>query len=47
VLALRGCIYCALKKWELMQTVAKVLAQREPDHVQWTVSWAYETGRAD
>src|SRR5260221_7029253 len=45
VLALRVRVYAALEKWELMQTVAKVLAQREPDNVQWTASWAYATWR--
>lgn len=47
VLALRVKIYRALKKWELMQTVAKRLALFDPDNVQWTVSWAYATRRAD
>jgi hypothetical protein len=30
-----------------MQTVSRTLAQRDPDSVQWTVSWAYATRRAD
>ena len=47
VLALRVKIYSALKKWELMQTVAKRLALIDPENVQWTVSWAYATRRAD
>ena len=47
VLALRVQIYSALKKWELMQTVARSLALRDPDNVQWTVLWAYATRRAD
>jgi tetratricopeptide (TPR) repeat protein len=47
VLALRVKIYRALKKWELMQSVAKRLALIEPDTPQWTVSWAYATRRAD
>lgn len=47
VLALRVKIYSALKKWELMQAVAKRLAMIEPEKVQWTVSWAYATRRAD
>jgi tetratricopeptide (TPR) repeat protein len=47
VLALRVKIYCALKKWELMQTVARRLTLVESDEPQWTVSWAYATRRAD
>jgi len=46
VLALRVRIYSALKKWEMMLTVAKVLALRDPHCVQWAVSWAYATRRA-
>ena len=40
-------IYGALKKWELMQTVAKKLAQYDPDKAEWTADWAYATRRAD
>jgi len=47
VLEVRVQIYRALKKWELMQTVAKTLAIHDPDEPQWTVSWAYATRRAD
>ena len=47
VLALRVKIYSALKKWELMQAVAKRLALIDPENIQWTVSWAYATRRAD
>jgi tetratricopeptide (TPR) repeat protein len=47
VLAIRVKIYRVLKKWELMQTVAQILAVNEPEHVQWTVDWAYATRRAD
>ena len=47
VLAVRVKIYSALKKWELMQTMAKRLALIEPDGPQWTVSWTYATRRAD
>jgi hypothetical protein len=36
-----------MKKWVLTQTVAKVLALRDPDEPQWTVSWAYATRRVD
>ena len=47
VLALRVQIYSALKKWELMQVVARVLALRDPDNVGWTVNWADATRRAE
>src|SRR5687767_6462607 len=47
VLAVRIQIYSALKKWELMQTVAKRLALYDPDDPQWTVSWAYAARRTD
>ena len=47
VLEVRVRIYGALKKWELMQVVAKALAIHDPDKPQWTVSWAYATRRAD
>src|SRR5262245_20024192 len=47
VLALRVAIYRGLEKWELMQEIAKRLAKFQPDHVQWTMSLAYATRRAD
>jgi tetratricopeptide (TPR) repeat protein len=47
VLAIRVYIYSALKRWELMQTVAKKLAQHDPDNPAWSVSWAYATRRVD
>ena len=47
ILEVRMHIFCALKKWELMRTVAKELALSDPENVQWTVSWAYATRRAD
>lgn len=46
VLAVRVGIYQALEKWELMQTVARKLAQYAQDEPQWTISWAYATRRA-
>ena len=46
VLAVRLAIYRGLKKWELMQQIAKRLKQFEPDNVQWTISLAYATRRA-
>ena len=47
VLALRIAIYRGLKKWELMQEIAKRLADFQPDDIQWTISLAYATRRAD
>src|SRR5690242_20372578 len=47
VLAVRLAIYRGLKKWELMQEIAKRLKEFEPDNVQWTISLAYATRRAD
>jgi tetratricopeptide (TPR) repeat protein len=47
VLALRIAIYSGLEKWELMQQIAKRLADFQPDHIQWTISLAYATRRAN
>jgi tetratricopeptide (TPR) repeat protein len=41
----RLAIYHGLKKWELMQEIAKRLKEFEPDNVQWTISLAYATRR--
>jgi tetratricopeptide (TPR) repeat protein len=46
VLTVRLAIYSGLKKWELMQQIAKRLKEFEPDNVQWTISLAYATRRA-
>jgi tetratricopeptide (TPR) repeat protein len=46
VLAVRLAIYRGLKKWELMQQVAKRLKEFQPHNVQWTISLAYATRRA-
>src|SRR5207249_5382445 len=46
VLAVRLAIYRGLKKWELMQQIAKRLKEFLPDNVQWTISLAYATRRA-
>ena len=46
VLAVRLAIYRGLKKWELMQQIAKRLKEFEPDNVRWTISLAYATRRA-
>jgi hypothetical protein len=42
----RLAIYRGLKKWELMQQIAKRLKEFEPDNIQWTISLAYATRRA-
>jgi tetratricopeptide (TPR) repeat protein len=47
VLALRIEIYRGLAKWELMQAIAKRLAEFQPDDVQWTISLAYATRRVE
>jgi tetratricopeptide (TPR) repeat protein len=46
VLAVRLAIYRGLKKWELMQQIAKRLKEFQPNNVQWTISLAYATRRA-
>ena len=46
VLAVRVAIYRGLRKWELMQQIAKRLKEFQPDNVQWTISLAYATRRA-
>jgi tetratricopeptide (TPR) repeat protein len=47
VLAVRIAVYHGLKKWELMQEVAKRLAEFQPNDIQWTISLAYATRRID
>src|SRR5215475_16101296 len=47
VLAVRIAVYQGLKKWELMREVSKRLAKFQPNDIQWTVSLAYATRRAD
>jgi len=47
VLALRIAIYHGLEKWELMQEIAKRLVDFQPDDIEWTISLAYATRRAD
>jgi len=37
VLALRIAIYRGLEKWELMQEIAKRLADLQPGDIQWTI----------
>jgi tetratricopeptide (TPR) repeat protein len=40
VLVVRIQVYRHLKKWELMETVAKRLAHSNQDCIEWTVLWA-------
>jgi len=47
VLALRIAIYRGLENWELMQEIARRLTDFQPDDIQWTISLAYATRRAD
>jgi tetratricopeptide (TPR) repeat protein len=47
VLAVRIAIYQGLKKWDSMREITKRLADFEPDDVDWTISLAYATRRAD
>src|SRR2546427_746855 len=47
VLALRVEIYRGLEKWDLMQEVAQRLHEFSPKDLQWVVSYAYATRRAD
>jgi tetratricopeptide (TPR) repeat protein len=46
VLALRIEIYRKLKKWELMQEIAKRLNDFQPNDIQWVLSYAFATRRA-
>src|SRR5262249_4224344 len=47
VLAVRIAIYRGLEKWELMQEIAKRLADFQPSEIQWRISLAYAARRAD
>jgi len=47
VLAVRLTIYQALEKWELMEVMAKKLAEYEPENPLWWLSWATATRRAE
>ena len=47
VLKVRVQIYRALKKWELMRTVAKRLTEVDPTDPRWPQAWAYATRRAE
>ena len=47
VLAVRIAVYHGLKRWELMREIAKRLAEFQPNDIQWTISLACATRRAD
>lgn len=47
VLSLWMEVYRGLKKWGAMQAVAEKLAEEDPENVQWTISWAFATRRAE
>ena len=47
VLAVRIAIYHGLEKWELMREIAERLADFQPNDIQWTISLAYATRRAN
>lgn len=47
VLAVRLGIYAGLKQWALMQVAARVLSNDDPAEVQWSISLAYATRRAE
>lgn len=47
VLRLRLVVYHATKKWELLEVVAGRLSEYEPENIQWVISHAYATRRAE
>ena len=47
VLGMRVAIYRGLEKWELMREIAKRLAEFQPNDIQWAISLAYATRRAN
>ena len=47
VLEVRLDIFRAAEKGELMEVVARTLAQYDPENVQWTVDWSYSVRRAE
>src|SRR4030095_6445089 len=47
VLAVRIPVYKGLKKWEVIREVSKRLAEFQPNDIQWTISLAYATRRAN
>jgi tetratricopeptide (TPR) repeat protein len=47
IIALRVAIYYGLQKWELMREVARRLHEAAPENVQWLISYAYASRRAE
>ena len=47
VLRVRLAVYHSLKRWDMMQMVARRLTRHDPSSVQWKTSLAYATRRAD
>jgi len=47
VVGARLAICQGLRKWDLTRDMAKELAQSDPENVQWWISWAYATRRAE
>jgi len=47
VIALKLAIYQGEKQWEPMLSLAKKLVRIDPPNVQWRISWAYATRRAE
>ena len=47
VLALRVDIYRGLQKWDLMREIAGRLCEFDPTNVQWVISYAYASRRAE
>ena len=47
ILSVRLQIYAGTQAWDLMQAVARRLVVSDPKQIQWIVSWAYATRRAE
>jgi tetratricopeptide (TPR) repeat protein len=47
VLSVRLLVYAGLQNWGMMQSVAKRLSNCDPKNVQWAISLAYSTRRAE
>jgi len=43
VMIVRVAVYEGLKKWDLLQDVARKMAELKPDEPQWTISFAFAT----
>jgi len=47
VLAVRVKIFDAVKKWDLMEVVAKKLVEYQSENVEWWILWAQATSHAE